>query len=88
MKKALYLVFAIFGMIGIVGLPYSYASDNPVDLMSEVVYDGACTSLEDDVGIGLTVSPILLTDCSLTMIWPGMINQILMDNEIIDKRIF
>ena len=46
-----------------IGLPYSYAVDNPIDLMNKVVYHGACTSLDDDVGTGLAVSPILLTDC-------------------------
>ena len=77
--KPIYAVFAIFAVIGMIGLPYSYAADNPLDLMSEVIYNGACTSLDDDIGTGLSVSPVLLTDCSITMIWPGMINQIMID---------
>ena len=78
-RKPIYVVFAIFATIGMIGLPYSYASDNPLDLMNEVVYNGACTSLDDDIGTGLSVFPVFLTDCSITMIWPGMINQIMID---------
>ena len=70
------------------GLPYTYASIDPLYIMNEVVANGACTSLEHDIGTGLAVSPILLTDCSISMLWPAMINQILLDNQIIDKRIF
>ena len=88
MKKLLYIVIAIGFTVGMLGVPYSYASEKPIDLMNEVVTNGACTSLEEDVGTGLAVSPILLTDCSLSMLWPSMINQILLDNQIIDKRIF
>ena len=88
MKKLLYIVIAIGFTIGMLGVPYSYASEKPIDLMNEVVINGTCTSLEEDVGTGLAVSPILLTDCSLSMLWPTMINQILLDNQIIDKRIF
>lgn len=88
MKKSYYLVFAIFSTLGMLAFPYSYASEKPIELMNEVIENGACTSLEEDIGTGLVVSPILLTDCSLTMLWPAMVNQILLDNQIIDKRIF
>jgi len=88
MKKIFYLIFAIFSIIGLLGVPYSYATEKPVEFMNEVITNGICTSLEEDVGTGLTVSPILLTDCSLFMLWPAMINQVLLDNQIIDKRIF
>ena len=88
MKKSYYLVFAIFSTLGMLAFPYSHASEKPIELMNEVIYNGTCTSLEEDIGTGLVVSPILLTDCSLTMLWSAMVNQILLDNQIIDKRIF
>jgi hypothetical protein len=88
MKKLFYLIFVIGFTIGMLGIPYSYASEKPIDLMNEVVTNGACTSLEEDIGTGLIASPILLTDCSLFMLWPGMINQILLDNGYIEEKIF
>ena len=87
MKKLFYLVITIGFTIGMLGFPYTYATEKPMELMNEVVTQGACTSLEDIIGTGLAVSPILLTDCSLKL-WPAMINQVLMDNHYIDKRIF
>ena len=68
MKKSLYLAFAIFGIIGILGFPYTYAHVNPIEGMNEVVTQGACTSLEGDLGTGFMVAPVLLTDCSLSML--------------------
>ena len=88
MKKLFYLVLTIFSIIGALGIPYSYATTDPLEFMNEIIDNGACTSLDESVGTGFIVSPLLLTDCSLTMLWPAMINQILIDNEIIDKRIF
>lgn len=81
MKKSLYLIFAVFSILGMLVFPYSYASEKPIELMNEVIDNGACTSLDENIGTGFVVSPLLLTDCSITMLWPSMINQVIIDIE-------
>ena len=78
MKKLLFIVITIGLTIGMLGFPYTYAFVDPIKGMNEVVTQGICTSLEENVGTGFIVSPILLTDCSLKL-WPSMINQVIID---------